>query len=130
MGDDASEEAVIHRMRESGGAQGDGWVPVPGSPAGGSSSLFSSTSSLTDDDDGDDAASSPPSQRPVSSSSCSLTSSDSSDKMQTDGAADEGPLYELSTMLDHLPALRYILQSIHMPVADSSLHFSGLDNND
>jgi hypothetical protein len=30
-------------------------------------------------------------------------------------AAAEGPLYELSTMLDHLPALRY------MPLADSVL---------
>jgi hypothetical protein len=32
-------------------------------------------------------------------------------------AAAEGPLYELSTMLDHLPALRY------MPLADSVLLF-------
>ncbi|KAK3133930.1 hypothetical protein QOZ80_6AG0542860 [Eleusine coracana subsp. coracana] len=101
---DVHKAAVIHGLGEGGGTYGDGWVPVAGSSSG---SMFWSTSSLTDDDDGDDVTSSPRGQRPVSSSSsCSLTSSESSDKMQTDGASAEGPLYELSTMLDHLPGLR------------------------
>ncbi|TVU07861.1 hypothetical protein EJB05_41233 [Eragrostis curvula] len=113
---DGCEATVIHGQRQ--GAQGDGgdsWEYGKESPAGTmsegsstSSSLFSSTSSLTDDDEGDDATSSPPGRRPVScSSSSSLTSSESSDKMHTSGAAaGGGPLYELSMMLDHLPALR------------------------
>ncbi|KAK3130644.1 hypothetical protein QOZ80_6BG0496080 [Eleusine coracana subsp. coracana] len=104
---DAHKAAVIHGLGEGGGTYGDGWVPVAGSPTSSSGSMFSSTSSLTDDDVGDDVTSSPRGQRPVSSSSsCSLTSSESSDKMQTDGTSAEGPLYEMSTMLDHLPALR------------------------
>ncbi|XP_062234090.1 protein OXIDATIVE STRESS 3-like [Phragmites australis] len=105
---EACEAVVSHGLlrQGGGGSGGDGCDGGVSETAGSSSSLFSSTSSqLTDEEDGDGATSSSPPGRGVSSSSLPSLTSSGLETMQMDGAAG-GPLYELSTMLDHLPALR------------------------
>ncbi|KAJ1259562.1 hypothetical protein BS78_10G165700 [Paspalum vaginatum] len=113
-------EAVAIRVHARGAGCGGGWMaargagrpampPPPSSDSSSSSSLFSSTSSLTTTDkDEDGATSSPPplGRRASSVSSSSLASSESSETFQVDAAAAGGPLYELSTIMDHLPAAR------------------------
>ncbi|XP_062229036.1 uncharacterized protein LOC133926892 [Phragmites australis] len=112
---EACDAVVIHGLRQGAAVEGDdcgggGWESVgTGSPArtmsSGSSSLCASTSSLTDEDDVNDATSATPGRHASSSSSSTSLTSSELDTMRMDGAA-RGPLYELSTMLYHLPALR------------------------
>ncbi|KAL6602849.1 hypothetical protein ACP70R_043210 [Stipagrostis hirtigluma subsp. patula] len=116
MGEGCDVAALPAPRRGAQGDGGSGGRVAPAGSAGGtvatgslsSSSMFSWASGLTDDGDvEDDATSSPPAPgRRVSSSSLSSLTSTESDTMQTGGGAGGGPLYELSMMLDHLPALR------------------------
>ncbi|KAL6841667.1 hypothetical protein ACP4OV_028496 [Aristida adscensionis] len=115
------DAVALGAPRQGGGGDGGGWVLPGAGPASGggggaassgtsSSSLFSSTSSLTDDGDvDDDATSSQPGRGGgVSSSSLSSLTSSESETMQTGVGGGVGPLYELSTMMDHLPGLRWL----------------------
>ena len=126
---EASEAAVaLHAGGEDGGACATGGCWVSGSTgssvssgigtasaSGSSSSLFSSTTTWSvgdGEEDGDGATSSsrPAGRRHFSSlsslSSLSSSTPSESEALQMDGAAD-GSLHGMSTIHDHLPALRY-----------------------